>query len=98
MHEARESASQNHGGPDPRGPKPVTIVVNGEAHEFPKADIAYAEVVALAFPNPPTGPNIEISVTYRRGRGEKPQGTLAPGAFVPVKDGMVFNVTATDKS
>jgi hypothetical protein len=93
MHEALKSP-----GRDTHGPKPVTIVVNGEPHEFPKSDIAFVEVVALAFPNPPTGPNIEISVTYRRGRGEKPEGTLAPGGSVAVKDGMVFNVTATDKS
>ena len=79
-------------------PKSVTIIVNGQQHEFPKADITYAEVVALAFPNPPTGPYIEISVTYRRGHGQKPEGTLLPGGEVRVKDGMVFNVTATDKS
>jgi Multiubiquitin len=79
-------------------PKPATIIVNGTAHEVDKSEIFYAEVVALAFVNPPTGPNIEISVTYRRGHGEKPEGILAPGQSVKVKDGMVFNVTATDKS
>ncbi len=78
--------------------KTVTIIVNGQAHEFPKTDITYDEVVALAFANPPTGPYIEISVTYRRGQGQKPEGTLAPGGEVKVKDGMIFNVTATDKS
>lgn len=83
---------------DSAAPKTVAIVVNGQEHQVPKADITYDEVVALAFPSPPTGPYIEISVTYRRGQGQKPEGTLAPGGEVNVKDGMVFNVTATDKS
>ncbi len=48
--------------------KTVTIIVNGQQHEFSKTDITYDEVVALAFPNPPTGPYIEISVSYRRGK------------------------------
>lgn len=78
--------------------KTATIVVNGQEHQVPKADITYDEVVALAFPSPPTGPYIEISVTYRRGHGQKPEGNLAPGGEVKVKDGMIFNVTATDKS
>jgi hypothetical protein len=84
--------------PDSVGPKTVTIIVNGQEHEFAKTDITYDEVVALAFPNPPTGPYIEISVTYRRGHGQKPEGTLLPGGEVKVKPGMIFNVTATDKS
>lgn len=83
---------------DSAAPTAVTIVVNGQEHQFPKKDITYDEVVALAFPTPPTGPYIEISVTYRRGQGQKPEGTLAPGGEVKVKDGMIFNVTATDKS
>lgn len=83
---------------DSAAPKTVTIVVNGEEHKFPKTDITYDEVVALAFPSPPTGPYIEISVTYRLGHGQKPEGTLAPGGEVKVKDGIIFNVTATDKS
>jgi len=84
--------------PGSAAPKAVMIVVNGQEHEFPKTDITYGEVVAVAFPNPPTGPYIEISVTYRRGHGQKPEGTLIPGGEVKVKDGMIFNVTATDKS
>lgn len=80
------------------GPKPVTIIVNGEAHEVANDEISFSEVVALAFPNPPSGPNVIFSVTYRRGHGSKPQGILAEGESIKVKDGMVFDVTVTDKS
>ena len=52
----------------------------------------------LAYDNPPTGPNVLITVTYRRGHGEKPEGSLTEGASVRVKEGMIFNVAHTDKS
>jgi hypothetical protein len=45
-----------------------------------------------------TGPNVLISVTYRRGIGDKPEGTLSPGQSVRLKDGMIFDVVVTDKS
>ena len=40
------------------GPKPVTIIVNGEPHDVPKEEISFDEVVALAYPGGPQGPNI----------------------------------------
>jgi hypothetical protein len=54
--------------------------------------------VKLAFPTPPPGESIVYTVTYRKGEGHKPEGTLTEGERVKVKDGMIFNVTATDKS
>ena len=56
-------------------------------------------MVSLAYDgNPPTGENWEFTVTYRRGHGPKPQGSLVAGETVRVKKGMVFDVQATDKS
>lgn len=76
-----------------------TIVVNGERKFVAARELSFDEVVALAFNNnPPTGPNVVITVTYRRGEGNKPEGTLVAGESVKIKDGMIFNVTATDKS
>ena len=82
----------------PHGPKPVTIVVNGEPHEVPKDEITFAEVVALAYPEGPQGPNIIYSVTYRKGPDHKSKGILAEGGSVKVKDDMIFDVRVTDKS
>ncbi len=77
----------------------VTIVVNGEERELPKKDeLTYDEVVDLAFNPRPVGDNIEFTITYRRGQGAKPEGTLVEGEMVKVKEGMIFNVTPTDKS
>lgn len=85
--------SANHG-----DDKDLTIVVNGRERVVSSKQLSFTQVVALAFENPPTGPNIVITVTYRRGHGDKPEGTLVEGGTVRVKDGMIFNVTATDKS
>lgn len=76
----------------------VTIIVNGTKHPFPKGKISFDQVVALAFNPVPSGPNILITVAYRRGSAPTPQGTLQPGWSVEVVNDMIFDVTATDKS
>jgi len=79
--------------------KTITIVVNGREKEVPrKHELNFDELVALAFDDPPTGEFICFTITYRKGHGNKPEGTLPEGESVQVKDGMIFNVTATDKS
>lgn len=84
--------------PTPHEPKTITIIVNGRSRPVPKDNLSFAEIVALAFENPPTGDAVEITVTYTRGRGEKPEGSLTNGQTVKVKEGMVFNVSATNRS
>lgn len=77
----------------------VTIVVEGTPHEVPKnEEISYAQVVTLEVPDYPEHPEITYAVTYRNGHGDKPEGVLAPGASVKVKDGMIFNVSETGQS
>ena len=78
--------------------KNVTIVVEGTEHEWSKDDITYAEAVTLEVPDYAQHPEITYSVRYKRGQGNKPEGTLAPGASVKVKDGMMFNVSETGQS
>ncbi|MER9020223.1 multiubiquitin domain-containing protein [Mesorhizobium sp. M0590] len=79
--------------------KTVTIIVDGTPYEVPKKDdITYAEVVTLAHPDYPQHPEITYSVTYTRGDGHKPEGILAPGGSVKVKEGMVFSVNRTGQS
>ena len=78
--------------------KEFTIIVNGRQKEVTAKELSFAEIIALAFDNPPTGPNIVFTVTYRKGEGNKPEGTIVEGDTVKIKDGMIFNVTATDKS
>jgi len=76
----------------------VTIIVEGTAHEWPKGEITYAEVVTLEVPTYPEHPEITYSVKYKNGNGNKPEGTLPPGGSVKVKGGMIFSVTETGQS
>jgi hypothetical protein len=76
--------------------KDFTIIVNGRGTVVAAKELSFVEIVALA--NLPAGPNFIYTVTYRRGHGNKPEGTLVEGDKVQIKEGMIFNVTATDKS
>lgn len=78
--------------------KQVTIIVNGREKTVSEKELSFDQLVKLAFETPPTGENICFSMTFRRGQGNKPEGMLSEGESVKVKEGMIFNVTATDKS
>lgn len=78
--------------------KEFRIVVNGQQKVVTEHELSFDEVVSLAYDgNPPTGPNWEFTVTYRKAHGNK-QGSLVEGQSVKVQDGTIFNVTGTDKS
>ena len=78
--------------------KTVTIIVDGTPHRWPKGEISYAEVVTLEVPDYPQHPEVTYSVKYKRGQGNKPEGTLAQGETVRVKEGMIFSVSETGQS
>jgi Multiubiquitin len=78
--------------------KDITIIVNGRQKAVTARELSFDQVVALAFDNPPTGQNTIFTVTYRKGEGNKPEGTMVEGEVVKIKDGMIFNVTATNRS
>ncbi len=84
--------------PNNQNPKATTIVVNGRERSVEAQDLTFADVAALAFDPVPAGPNILITITYRRGHGNKPEGSMVDGDTVKVKEGMIFNVSVTDKS
>ena len=74
------------------------IIVNTRDKTVKGEDITYDHVVKLAFPEPPPGGEIIYTVTYRDGPKENPEGTMVAGDTVEIKDGMIFNVTWTDRS
>jgi hypothetical protein len=78
--------------------KTLTIIVNARQKVVTEKDLSFDEIVALAFDDPQAGPNIVFTIAYRRGQGNKPEGSVVPGGSVKVKDGMIFDVTRTDKS
>lgn len=78
--------------------KHYEVLVNGRAKIVTTDELTFGQILELAFDPVPSGPNWVFTVSYRRGDGHKPEGTLKPGESVKVKDGMIFDVTATDKS
>jgi multiubiquitin len=79
--------------------KELTIIVNGEEKHVATHELSFNDVVNLAYNgDPPTGPDYVFTVTYRKAEGKKHEGTLTEGQEVKIKDGTIFNVTATNKS
>jgi hypothetical protein len=78
--------------------KTFEIIVNGEQYFIIQKREDFDEVVKLAFPTPPPGSAILYTVAYRKGPRVNPKGTMVAGQSVKLKDGMIFDVTATDKS
>lgn len=78
--------------------KEITIIVNTRKKEVTAKDHSFTQVVELAFNPVPVGPNILFTITYRNGPRDNPQGALLEGSTVKIKEGMIFNVTQTDKS
>lgn len=81
-----------------KGGHTTTIIINARSYEVEAKELAYQDVVNLAYnSNPPSGPNMIITVTYSRG-GNGQNGSMLPGDTVKIKNKMVFDVSATDRS
>ncbi len=79
-------------------PTELTIIVNARPHIWKEANISFEQLVALAFGSYDNNPNKGYTVTYSRGWEPKREGTMVKGSIVRVKNKMIFDVTATDKS
>jgi hypothetical protein len=79
--------------------KGFTIIVNGRRKTIKNPELSFDDIVKLAFETPPAGENVVMTVVYRDGPKQNPSGTMLPqGKKVHAADGMIFDVTATDKS
>ncbi|WP_417355393.1 multiubiquitin domain-containing protein [Flavobacterium sp.] len=79
-------------------PTEITIIVNARPHIWKEMNISFEQLVVLAFGSYDNNPNRGYTVTYSRGWEPKPEGTMVKGSIVSVKNKMIFDVTATDKS
>ncbi|MCG5234534.1 multiubiquitin domain-containing protein [Xanthobacter oligotrophicus] len=76
----------------------LTIIVEGSPHSWTKNKISYDQVVTLEVPDYAQHPEITYSVKYTNGPNNRPDGVLAKGESVHVKDGMIFSVSETGQS
>lgn len=79
-------------------PVKLQLIVNATPHEWNQKSISFEQVVVLAFGNFDPNPEKGYTVTFSRGPESKPEGTMVKGSVVSVKNKMIFDVTATDKS
>ena len=73
------------------------IVVNAREKIVKSDELTFAEVVHIAFPEPPK-PDTVFTVTYRHAPRKPHDGSLTKGEKVEIEDGTIFDVTRTDKS
>ncbi len=79
-------------------PEQICIIINTREKLVDQGTYSFAELVKLAFPNSPPNDNTAYTVSFYKGAGACPEGTLIEGEKVELKKGMVFNVSETDKS
>lgn len=76
----------------------VPIILNGRPRELATAEATFENLVRLAFPQLPAGPERTFTVTVRRAGGDRPDGSLVPRQAARLQPGAVINVSSTDKS
>ena len=90
--------NSTHVSQPPGQQKPITIIVNARPKTVTQRELSFREVVELAYENPVFNDQVLYTVTYKRGEGNKPEGTMVDGDTVRIKENMIFNVARTDKS
>ena len=75
-----------------------TIIVNASEKQWGEHKISYEQVVVLAFGSYTDDPNAPYIVSYYKKEDKKHEFSLVKGQEAPVKDGMIFNVSQTNKS
>lgn len=70
------------------------IIVNGETRYLSFAELSYDDIARLADVRPVPG----ITITYRKGPAENPEGSLLEGQTVKLQEGMIFNARLTNNA
>ena len=76
----------------------VELIINARQKDWNDKIISFEQVIVLAFGTYNANPNTVFTVTYDRGPHENPEGSMVRGEKVYVKNKMIFNAAATDKS
>ena len=78
--------------------KEFKIIVNAREKVWKEPTISFEQVVVLAYGSYDNNPNKGYTVTYSKGPKPNREGIMVKGSVVEVKNNMIFDVTATDKS
>jgi hypothetical protein len=84
--------------PDGASHSEYALVINGELVVVPHGTVSFVEVVAIAYPVPPS-PETVFTVSYENAKGPRHEGLLVAGQTVEIKkDGTTFDVVIAGKS
>lgn len=81
----------------PKESKIIKIFVNSREKEVQKKELSYKEIVEFAFGCVGASETV-YTITYSKGPHKNPEGDMVDGDIVKIKEGMVFDVTATSRS
>ena len=76
----------------------IILIVKGREKPWAEKIITFEQVVTLSEGSYDNNPDKVYTVSYDRGPHQNPEGSMVKGETVFVKNKMIFNVTATDKS
>lgn len=78
----------------------VPVVINGRQVLLERPEVTFEDLVGLAFPGTDlvSASSRALTVTYRQGPPDRPEGSLLSQEAIRVRRGEVFNVSATNKS
>lgn len=83
---------------DEQKEKEYEIIVNGKRKVVKLKELSFFDIVKLAFSEVISDGRKIYTMTFKRGHDSKPEGSLVEGDVVKIKKGVIFNVSATDKS
>lgn len=78
--------------------KEFTITVNTREKIWDKKEISYEEVVVLAYGVYDNDEKVVYTVSFSKGDESHKEGSLVKGVSVKIKNGMIFNVSRSNKS
>lgn len=73
--------------------KDYTIFVNTREHTWTDKEISFEQVIILHYGSISNDPKVIYTVTYKKGHGDKPEGSMVKGTIIKVKNEMRFNVS-----
>ena len=78
--------------------KEYEIIVNGRPKVVTVKELSFFEIVKLAFGEIISDGRKIYTMTFKKGHDCRPEGSLVEGDVIKIKKGVIFNVSATDKS
>lgn len=78
--------------------KIIEVIMNGQPKSVAKENLTYQEIIELALGVFDANESISYTVLYFKGNESKPKGALVNGETLKIRNGIVINVTRTDRS